>query len=170
MKPNSFLSAFFGLAFLAALAFAAYSVLRFGAGLFDGVPHAVAVVTAAAALALLLAASIVANGLRAVARRDDLRQQRAAAYAAFLHPGGGAAEPYVDPARESGAELQFLLHASPAVIAAVVRLRRAEAAGGTGLEEMAQLICAMRRDLGVRGRDLGVAELGELVPPVGERV
>jgi len=159
---TSTLTTLFGVAFLAALAYGLYRAVGFGAGLFDGVGHEATVITAAAALTLLLAASIVAGGLRAVAGREELRQ-RAAAYQAVLRlHAEGAADPYLHPG-DPAADQPLLLHASPAVLGAYLRLRRAQEAGGDAREERASLVRAMRRDLGHRGADLRPDDLLELL-------
>lgn len=173
MKTSSFLSALFGLAFLAGVAYGLFLLARLGGGLFDGVDREVMVVTSVAAAALLFAASVVGNGLHAVARRDEVRQQRAsrtAVYAQVLRPRTDAAElsgVYGGPAPAEdapGTNAQLLLHASPAVLAAYGRLRRAEEdAGRTDARQaLAQLVRAMRRDLGHRGAD-SLPELAELL-------
>ncbi|HEU0301107.1 MAG TPA: hypothetical protein VFR37_16705 [Longimicrobium sp.] len=172
MKPNSTLSALFGLAVLAALGYALWYLGRWGLGVIGGVSPAVQA-GAAAALTLLVCASIVANGLHAIARREDARQQRAARAAAydgfFRRHGGGAESGFAIrggmlPLDGSAAHQQMLLHASPAVLGAYLRLLRAEEAGG-GQEELVELVRAMRRDLGQRSPDVGVAELAELLDP-----
>jgi|GEM_PF-3841381 len=176
MRSSSALSALFGVAFLAALAYGIYRAVGFGAGLFDGVGREATVITGAAALTLLLAASIVAGGLRAIAGREELRQ-RAAAYEGILrlHADGAADSSYDGrgylAAPDPAADQALLLHAPPAVLNAYLRLRRAEEAGGDAREERAHLVRAMRRDLGHRGADARTDELVELLrSPVRERV
>lgn len=184
MKPNSTLSTLFGLALVAALAYAAWLAVRFGAGLFDGlfvgVGRETTVILATAALTVLLAAWIVAGGLRAIARRDETVQRRAAraaAYETFLQLRAGSIEGVfamrgnVIPVDESAADAPILIHAGPAVVAAYARLRRAEASGGEAHEEMVELIRAMRRDLGQRAPDAPLAEIAELLgAPERQRV
>jgi hypothetical protein len=181
MRTRQTLSALLGLAFVAGLGYALYTVLRLGAGLFDGLDRQTTVIVATAALTLLLAAWIVASGLHAIARRDETvqtRAARAAAYEALLHSRSGAVEGVfavrgaVVPVDDSASpEQRLLLHASPAVLGAYTRLRRAEASGGAAHHELAELIRAMRRDLGQRAPDAPVAEIAELVgSPARERV
>src|SRR5215218_4609197 len=132
MRTNQTIGTVLGLAFLAAFGYALYLAARFGVGLFDGLDREVAVVTGAAALTLLLSATLIANGLHAIARRDDLRQQRGPRAAVYDHVlrlrgvedgyGGGLGD---DPASER----RMLLHASPAVLNAYRRLRHAEEGG-----------------------------------------
>jgi hypothetical protein len=65
----------------------------------------------------------------------------------------------------------LLLNASPAVLGAYARLRRAEESGGEARDELAELIRAMRHDLGQRAPDASLADLAELATPPGrERV
>jgi hypothetical protein len=170
MRSSSALSTLFGVAFLAAVAYGIYRAVGFGAGLFDGVDRTATVITGTAALTLLLAASIVANGLRAAGGREELRQ-RAAAYEGILRlHADGAGDPYLS-AGDPAADPALLLHATPAVLGAYLRLRRAEEGGGDAREERANLVRAMRRDLGHRGADVRPDDLLELVrSPVRERV
>jgi hypothetical protein len=170
MKTSSTLSALLGLAFVAALVYALVYAARFGVGLFDGIDRQVTVITGTAALTLLLAASIIASGLRAAGAREELRQ-RAAAYEGILRLHADAAgDPYLS-AGDPAADPALLLHATPAVLGAWLRLRRAEEAGGGAREERANLVRAMRRDLGHRGADVRPDDLLELLrQPVRERV
>jgi hypothetical protein len=151
------------------MGYALWYLGRWGLGFWHGANTTVQI-GAAAALTLILCASILANGLHAVARRDDVRRQRetrAAVYEQVLRlrsPRGG---PGLLTHDEQGAEQLMLLHASPAVLRAYISLGGAhDAAGaGTGPEVVADLIRAMRRDLGQRGTDVGTGELAELLAP-----
>lgn len=169
MKASSTLSALFGLAVLVAVGYALWYLGRFGLGLFDGASSA-AQLTAAAALTLLLCAYLVANGLHAIARGEDGRQQRAARGATYEHVLRLQGSDGVVSEQHRAAEECMLLYASPAALNAYLRLRRAQAGGaGKGTEEMADLVRAMRRDLGQRGADMGTSELAELLaPPAGD--
>ncbi len=182
MKSRSAASTLFGFALLAGIAYALWYVARLGAGmfdgLFDGIGRETTMILATAALTVLLAAWIVARGLHAIARRHERLEQRAgraAAYDLFLRVH---AEPSDDPfgaaaylEREAAAGPQLLLHASPAVVSAYARLRRAEASGAAGHDEMAELMKAMRRDLGQRAPDAPLADIAELLgSPAPERV
>jgi hypothetical protein len=177
MRSNSASSAVVGLVFVVAVLYGLYHLLRLGAGLVEDMGREVTAVTAAAAVTLLLSASIVASGLHAIGRREDLRQQRAMraiVYEQFLRlrafverrggPLGG--ERHMLPDDADTAYQQMLLHASPQVLRAYLRLRGAEEAGatkGTSREEMVQLVRAIRRDLGHRSPDVGMAELTEML-------
>jgi hypothetical protein len=188
MRTNRILSTLFGFALLAGLAYALWYVARAGvalfngAGLFDGVPRPTLVILAASALTLLLAAWMVSSGLHALARREETarrRDARAGAYEVFLQSRASAAAAdgvfavrgAVVPVERSGAHELLLLHASPAVLGAYARLRRAEDAGSAAHDEMAEMIRAMRRDLGQRAPDAPLAEIAELTgAPERERV
>jgi hypothetical protein len=68
---------------------------------------------------------------------------------------------------EQGAEQLMLLHASPAVLSAYIRLRGAHESDATGAaqEATADLVRAMRRDLGQRDTNVGSGELGGTAGP-----
>jgi hypothetical protein len=180
MKKASAISTLFGFALLAGLVWALWYVARAGvalfngAGLFDGVPRPTLVILATSAITLLLAAWMISGGLRAIARREETAQRRdarAAAYEVFLQSRAAAAavdgvfavRGAVVPVEHSGAHELLLLHASPAVLGAYARLRRAEESGGDARDEMAEMIRAMRRDLGQRAPDAPLAEIAELI-------
>jgi hypothetical protein len=166
MKARSTLSALLGLALAAGLAYAAWYLVRFGAGLFAGVGREVTVATLAAAATLLVCASMVSRGLHAVARRDDvLRAERAAAYEAVFRLRDAG----IPDGRGDAEDARLLLLASPAVLGALRRLRHAEASGGDAKREMAELVAAMRRDLGHRGPEVGIGEMAELLPGTAAR-
>lgn len=172
MKTNSTLSALLGLAFVAALAYAAWTAVRLGAGQLEVLDRETTMILATAAATVLLSAWIVAGGLHAIARRDETVQRRAAraaAYEAFLQSRSGAADG-VFAVRgaavgmdDSAPHEHLLLHASPAVLGAYARLRRAEGSGAAAGDEMAELIRAMRRDLGQRAPDAPLADIAELI-------
>ncbi|WP_420129122.1 hypothetical protein [Longimicrobium sp.] len=180
MRKTSALSALFGFALLAGLAYALWYVARAGvalfngAGLFDGVPRPTLVILATSAITLLLAAWMVSRGLHAIARREETAQRRdarAAAYEVFLQSRASAAAAdgvfsvrgAVVPVEHSGAHELVLLHASSAVLGAYARLRRAEESGSSAHDELAEMIRAMRRDLGQRAPDAPLAEISELI-------
>jgi hypothetical protein len=177
MRSNSAPSGLLGLVFAAAVLYGLYYVLRSGVGLFAGIGPEVTAVTAAAALTLLLSASIVANGLHAIARREDLRQERAMraiVYEQLVRLRASTesrgepheSERHILLANAATAHQQMLLHGSPEVLKAYLRLRHAEEAGattGAEREEMVQLVRAIRRDLGHRSPDVGMAELTEML-------
>lgn len=170
MKPTSTLSVLFGLALLVGLGYALWILGRWGVGVAAGASPELQT-GAAAALVLLACAAMVANGLHAIARRDGTRERRGlrgAVYEHALRARAADGAPYGNaefPADAAAAHQQMLLHASPAVLGAYLRLRRADEAGVDTTEELVDLVRAMRRDLGQRGPDLGVAELGELIDP-----
>ena len=180
MRLNSAVSTLFGFALLAGLAYALWYVARIGVGLLDGLDRQATVTGATAVLTVLLAAWIIAGGLHAIARRDETAQRRAsrtAAYEAFLQSRAAAADGVfavrgaVVPVDDSAAHQYLLLHASPAVLGAYARLRRAEASGGAAGDEVAELIRAMRRDLGQRAPDAPLADVAELLAsPAHQRV
>jgi hypothetical protein len=177
MRPNSALSAFFGLLLFAMLVLGLYYVVGFGVGLFAGVGPEVRTVTAIVAITLLLSASIVAGGLHGIGRREDVRQQRAARAAVYEHflrvqsgaaSGGellGGGRDFL-PRDARSLDQTMLLHASADVLKAYHRLRRADGSVGSdsgGREELVHLVRAMRRDLGQRAPDIGSAELTEIM-------
>jgi hypothetical protein len=168
MRTSQTLSALLGLALMAGLGYALYAVVRLGAGLFGGLDRQTTVITATAALTLLLAAWIIASGLHAIARRDEVVRRsaaRAEAYQAVLRLETGAVSPVLplgDEEESAATEQQFLLHASPAVVAAHARLRRA-LDSTAAREAMVELIRAMRRDLGQRAPDASPADLAALL-------
>lgn len=169
MKAHTTTSTILGFALLAAIGYALWYLARWGLGLWDDADATVQI-GAAAALTLILCASIIANGLHSVARRDDLRRQRearASVYEQVLRLRGPRGGPGLLTHDEQGAEQLMLLHASPAVLRAYIRLRRAPEATGTDAAggAMADLVRAMRRDLGQRGTDVGAGELAELLAP-----
>lgn len=171
MKKASALSTLFGLALLAGLVYALWYVARAGvalvdrAKLFDGLDRPTTVILVSSGLTLLVAAWLVSRGLHAIARREELVRQRTAraeAYGAFLRLHSAALAPALPFAGED-ASGQLLLHASPSVITAYAHLRRVEESGGDACDEMAELIRAMRRDLGQRAPDAPLAEFAELI-------
>jgi hypothetical protein len=177
MRSNFTLSTVLSLAFLSALGYAVWYLARSGFGLWSGASASVQIGTAAA-LTLVLCASIIANGLHAVARHEDVRRQhaaRAAVYEQVLRLRVSRGVPGLLTNDQHGAEQLMLLHASPAVLRAYLRLRGAPEVAGTGAGEdaMVDLIRAMRRDLGQRGTDVNAGELAELLasaPRPRERV
>ncbi|HEY0022132.1 MAG TPA: hypothetical protein VGB24_04455 [Longimicrobium sp.] len=175
MRLNSTLSTLFGVALLAAIGYTLWYLARWGLGFWDetDTPFQIG---AAAAVTLFVCAAMIANGLHAVARRDEVRQQRearAAVYEQVLRLRGPRGGPALLTHDEQGAEQLMLLHASPAVLRAYLRLRGAPEATGAdaGEDAMVDLIQAMRRDLGQRGTDVKAGELaGLLAPAVRPRV
>lgn len=162
---KSFLSTVFGLALLAAVVYGLYFAATAGLGLFAGVDATVQLFTAAAAT-LLVCAAMIADGLHAGPRGEDLRQRRAirsAIYDQALQVRAAAPGTF-RPEDEQSVERGILLHASPAVVGAYLRVRRTE--GRPSPDELAQLARAMRRDLGRRGSDVSTGDLAELLRPV----
>lgn len=159
----------FGVALLAAIGYAGWYLARWGVGVWNGASATVQI-GAAAALTLIVCAAIIANGLHSVARRDDVgrqREARAAVYEQVLRLRVSHGVPGLLTNDEQGAEQLMLLHASPAVLRAHLRVRGAQDADGTGAAQdaMADLVRAMRRDLGQRGSDVSAGELAELLAP-----
>lgn len=158
MRASPAVATFFGFLFLAAVLAGLYYLVRAGLGLFAAVDADVTAIAAVATLALLISASLVANGLYAVARAGDQRQQRATRALVYEV---ALLTLYDGPAGE-----RLLLHASPGVLNAYLRLRRVEATvgGGSARQETARLVRAMRRDLGQRAPDVAAGELADLLP------
>jgi hypothetical protein len=170
MRYQSAVSTLFGFALLGAIGYGLFLLARLGAGFLEGIDPGLHAPGAAAALTLILCASIIANGLHSVARRDDVRRQRearAAVYEQVLRLQGPRGGPGLLTNDEQGAEQLMVLHASPAVLRAYLRLRGAHdiSAAGSAPEVLAELVRAMRRDLGQRGTDVTVGELAELLAP-----
>src|SRR4051794_11768289 len=165
MRSSATLSTLVGLALLAAAGYALWYLARSGLGVLDGVDATVQL-AAAGALTLVVCASIVAHALHALTRGEDGRQRRAARAATYEHVLRlhGARGPGALTDEERAVERLMLLYASPAVLNAYLRLRRAQEAGGAR-QELAELVRALRRDLGNRGAAAGGAELAELLNP-----
>lgn len=150
MRKTSAVSVLLGLALLAGMGYGLFVVARLGAGAFDALDPHLRGIGAAAAGVLLLCACVVANAVRGHGRRADLRQARtlrAPVYEQALWLAGGTELDAVDA--------RMALHASPAVLAAWLRVRRGECTA-------AELAMAMRRDLGQRAPDVPLADLAEL--------
>ena len=164
MKPTSTVSTVFGLALLAAVAYGLFLAATAGVALFVGLDATVQLFAAGAAT-LLVCAAMIANGLHAGARGEDLRQRRAlrgTIYDQALQVRAAAPGTF-RPEDEDRVERGILLHASPAVVSAYLRVRRADDGGSP--DDLAQLARTMRRDLGRRGSDVSVDDLAELLRP-----
>ncbi len=119
---------------------------------------------------LIVAVALIAGSLRAAGRSALLRERREAraqAYRALLGSrvelGGGGSFAANDGGMAPDPSA-LLLHATPAVLHAFLKLSRAEESGeGAGGAELAALIRAMRRDLGHRAPDMDASSITELI-------
>ena len=170
-KTASAASILLGLLLLGAGAWAVWAVARLGVGWAGGLDDRT-LAPLALPLTLVACALVIANGLRAAARREERREERAAraaVYERFLR----FARTGAPPGESAVTDQQMMLYATPAVLDGYLRLRHAEMeagpADGDARRELAQLVALMRRELWHRTSDASVAQLEELLAlPVPE--
>lgn len=174
MRTNSILAALFGLALVAMLLAGGYFTIMFLAGLFVGVDQAVVAVAVTLALAVLAGAALISGSVRWLHRKDaaKLHADRASIYERVLHmraaaPGHASARPIVSLEDEAALDRLMLLRAGPAVLEAYQALRVLERAGSPHdlriPAQVAQLVLAMRKDLGMRNLTLQEEDVLDLL-------